>query len=230
LILDKHAALARVGRRYHAVVNPLWGDGLSEKSRDSGRVYRCRHEKPLLHAICRKIYPTKPKSSMNALEFSYQFAQVLEAMFAFALKLTRDEEDAKDLVQEAAYRAYANREKFQPGTNFKAWINTIMRNIFISDYRQKAVRSMEKTPLEDSLFRLESRAADGDASRDLQYRDLLSLLRRLDEHYRIPFIMFYQGYRYDEIARSVRLPMGTVKSRIFYARQRLKGLIKEYYQ
>ena len=145
-------------------------------------------------------------------------------MLAFALKLTRNEEAARDLVQDTALQAYKNRQKFKTGTNFKAWINTILRNTFINQYRKS--RSFGKdapcVSVEDNLYWLENQAGDADASANLRYGELRAVLDQLDDTFRTPFLMFYRGYSYEEIAAAIDLPMGTVKSRIFYARKKIR--------
>ncbi len=161
---------------------------------------------------------------MTTLEFSCQYEQVVDRMLAFALKLTRNEEAARDLVQDTALQAFKNRQKFEAGTNFKAWINTILRNTFINQYRKS--RSFGKdapcVSVEENLYWLENKAGGADAASDLHFNELRSVLDHLDETFRVPFLMFYRGFSYEEIAEKVQLPMGTVKSRIFYARKKIK--------
>lgn len=167
---------------------------------------------------------------MSTIEFSREFKNILKPLHAFALKLTRDEEAAKDLIQETAGRAFRHRDKFRPGTNFPAWMNTILRNTFINMYRKSKSRIQETSlSIQDNLYWLENRTAEGDAASPTNYSDLLELVEQLDETYRVPFLMFYRGYRYDEIAEFMDLPMGTVKSRIFYARKQLKNMVREHY-
>ncbi|MEZ5048321.1 MAG: sigma-70 family RNA polymerase sigma factor [Saprospiraceae bacterium] len=75
---------------------------------------------------------------MSTIEFKNQFDELTGSLNAFAYNLTKNQEDARDLYQETAYRAITNRDKFRPGTNFKAWLFTIMKNIFINNYRKKS--------------------------------------------------------------------------------------------
>ncbi|HMN89433.1 MAG TPA: RNA polymerase sigma factor [Saprospiraceae bacterium] len=168
---------------------------------------------------------------MSPIEFDAKLNQMSGLLNAFAYNLTKNVEDAKDLFQETAYRAITNRDKFLPGTNFKAWLFTIMKNIFINNYRKKTKANtiMDST---DNLFYLNSGGATisnrGDAN--ILMTELTGMVDKLDDSIRIPFLMHYQGYKYQEIADYLDLPLGTVKSRIFFARKELKDMISQYYQ
>jgi RNA polymerase sigma-70 factor (ECF subfamily) len=150
---------------------------------------------------------------------------------AFAYNLTQNAEDAKDLYQETAFRAIANRDKFLPDTNFKAWLFTIMKNIFINNYRKK-VKSNTIMDATENLFYLNSGSdsIDNRGDANVLMEELRGLIEKLDDTIRIPFLMHYEGYKYQEIADHFGLPLGTVKSRIFFARRELKAEIKKRYQ
>lgn len=168
---------------------------------------------------------------MSQLEFHDRFYQMESLLQAFAYNLTKNVEDAKDLFQETAYRALTNKEKFNPGTNFKAWLFTIMKNIFINNYRKKAKANtiMDST---DNLFYLNSgrnSIANGGES-NVMMQELTHMIERLDNSIRVPFLMHYKGYKYQEIAAELALPLGTVKSRIFFARKELKDQIRKNYK
>lgn len=167
---------------------------------------------------------------MSNLEFNTQFTQLSSLLQAFAYNLTKNQEDAKDLYQETAYRAMTNRDKFRPGTNFKAWSFTIMKNIFINNYRKKVKANtiMDST---DNMFYLNSGATaiDNGGDSNIMMKELTGMIDGLEESIRIPFLMHYQGFKYQEIADYFDLPLGTVKSRIFFARKELKELIRQRY-
>lgn len=167
---------------------------------------------------------------MSTLQFMQEFSSFQTKLFAFAIKLTRNKEDAKDLIQETAMRAYSNRDKFKPGTNFKGWVTTIMRNTFINNYRREKKRKTVNEPLDTFLFAIENTqtVSNGAYSR-LTMQELNGLFDEIGENYRVPFLMFFKGYHYDEIAEHMDIPMGTVKSRIFFARKKLKALINDLY-
>ena len=160
---------------------------------------------------------------MTALEFSREFDQVDSNLRRFALSLTRSAEDAKDLVQETVYRAYWNRERFTTGTNFKAWVMTIMRNAYVSSYRKASRRAVVGQADAPELENSPHHAVENSAASNLSLREIYAKLNELEPMYRLPFTMFYRGYRYDEIARHMELPIGTVKSRIFIARRKLRA-------
>lgn len=167
---------------------------------------------------------------MSTIEFTKKFTDLKSPLNAFAYNLTKNQEDAKDLYQETAFRAISNKEKFRPGTNFKAWSFTIMKNIFINNYRKK----MKKNTIidtTDNMFFINSGATmiDNDAGRNILMDELNGMIESLDESIKTPFIMHFTGYKYQEIADKLELPLGTVKSRIFFARKALKELIKKLY-
>ena len=160
---------------------------------------------------------------MSNLEFNTQFTHLTSMLQAFAYNLTKNNEDAKDLFQETAYRAMTNREKFRPGTNFKAWLFTIMKNIFINNYRKK-VKANTIMDATDNMYYINSgdTVVSNGGDTNIMLKELTGMIDHLEESIRIPFLMHYQGFKYQEIADHFDLPLGTVKSRIFFARQELK--------
>lgn len=167
---------------------------------------------------------------MSTTEFDNKFESLTPSLNAFAYNLTKNTEDAKDLYQETAFRAMTNRDKFKPGTNLKAWLFTIMKNIFINNYRKK----MKKNTIVDSTENLYyinsgSTMVDNDAGRNILIDELESMIDKLDESTKTPFMMHFTGYKYQEIADALELPLGTVKSRIFFARKALKDNIMSHY-
>ena len=167
---------------------------------------------------------------MSQLEFFSRFEQMTSLLNAFAYNLTKNVEDAKDLFQETAYRAMTNRDKFRPGTNFKAWTFTIMKNIFINNYRKK-VKSNTIIDSTDNLYYINSGSVEisNGAESKIMMKELTRMIESLEDGIRIPFLMHYQGFKYQEIADHLDLPLGTVKSRIFFARKELKSLIGNHY-
>jgi RNA polymerase sigma-70 factor (ECF subfamily) len=167
---------------------------------------------------------------MSTLEFSKKFDILTDSLNAFAYNLTKNIEDAKDLYQETAIRAIVNRDKFRPDTNFKAWTFTIMKNIFINNYRKK-MKTNTIIDSTDNLYFINSGSTviENDAHRNILMDELNKMVNSLEDNIRIPFVMHYEGYKYQEIADEFDLPLGTVKSRIFFARKALKAMIKESY-
>ena len=167
---------------------------------------------------------------MSQVEFHSRFHEISPLLQAFAYNLTKNNEDAKDLMQETAFRAMTNQDKFLAGTNLKAWLFTIMKNIFINNYRKK-MKSNTIMDSTDNLYYINSGSTiiSNAAESNITMQELTGMLDSLDESIRIPFLMHYQGYKYQEIADHLSLPLGTVKSRIFFARKELKDMIGRHY-
>lgn len=166
---------------------------------------------------------------MTTADFQKKYHNLHDLLFAFAMKLTRNKDKAKDLMQETACRAFQYRDRFRMGTNFKAWMTTIMRNTFINNYRKKKTRRKTEAPIEDFLFAIENKSIDNEAYSSIFVKEVYKMLNSLSDTYQVPFLMFFQGYQYMEIAEHLDIPIGTVKSRIFFARKKLKGMIREHY-
>jgi RNA polymerase sigma factor (sigma-70 family) len=164
---------------------------------------------------------------MSTVEFNQLLVHHSDFLKPFAVTLTRDQESAKDLFQETLYRALANKEKYGQGTNLKAWLFTIMRNIFINNYRRNARHTIvyEGATTDftgEKLSRSLSEFADG----GLMLKEINQALYHLPAIFRNPFILYFQGYKYHEIAEMLSEPLGTVKSRIHFARKLLKQKIQ----
>ena len=149
---------------------------------------------------------------------------------AFAYRLTQHTEEAADLYQETAFRAFKNLDKFKPGTNFKAWSMTIMKNIFINNYRKKVKQRVVFDNTEDDFYINSGKnISRNQASSEIMMKELTAIIEELDEGLKIPFLMHYRGFKYQEIADKFELPLGTIKSRIFFARKALQEkVIKRY--
>jgi RNA polymerase sigma factor (sigma-70 family) len=167
---------------------------------------------------------------MTAFEFTCEVQQLSSSLKPTALHLTRDQDEAKDLVQETLLKALTNRDKFKPGTNLKAWLFTIMRNSFINNYNKITRRSS----LPDSGELLLLSAADtrfiaqNDAPASFVMQDVRQAIRQLHKDFRRPFLMYFTGYKYLEIADKLQIPVGTVKNRIHMARKELKQMLPVY--
>ena len=170
------------------------------------------------------------KSPYTHDQFEHNFLGLSPILRSYAFNLTRDSVDASDLYQETAIRAFMYRDKFSPGTNLKAWLFTIMKNVFINDYRQKNKRHavLDATI---NLYYLNSGSLTNrnEGESNILNRELWHMIGSLGDHLRIPFLMHFKGYKYQEIADELGLALGTVKSRIFFARKALKQKIREMY-
>ncbi|HMO38847.1 MAG TPA: RNA polymerase sigma factor [Saprospiraceae bacterium] len=164
-------------------------------------------------------------------QVSDQLDRISNALRAFSLKLTGNNVDAEDLYQDTAVRIITNADKYNPGTNFKAWAVTIMRNIFINNYRKKVRRNMiiDQTP-NNYYLNSGDKSVDNDGETNVTFNELMALVDTLPEDFKKPFIMAYEGYKYEEIAEELGSPLGTIKSRIFFARKKLQKLYEESYR
>ena len=166
---------------------------------------------------------------MKSLSFRKDLVGVQDELLRFAYKLTTDREEANDLLQETSLKALDNEDKYMPDTNFKGWMYTIMRNIFINNYR-RAARSKTLIDTTDDLYHLNLPQNSGYDSPEVAYnvKEISSVINSFSEEYRVPFSMFVAGYKYEEIADKMNIPLGTVKSRIFFARKRLKNILNDF--
>lgn len=166
---------------------------------------------------------------MGTMEFNQLLVNNTEFLRPFAITLTRDNETAKDLLQETMYRALANKDKYNVGTNIKAWLYTIMRNIFINSYRRKAKQNtiFDKTANEFLLDHNQSAVANK-AETNLGLKDVQAAIHHLPQIFRNPFMLYFEGYKYHEIAEMLNEPLGTIKSRIHFARKLLKEQIARF--
>ena len=150
-------------------------------------------------------------------------------LMSFAYQLTSDREAAADLLQDTTLKALDNEEKFTADTNFKGWVMTIMRNIFINNYRRN-VRQATIVDTTDDLYHLNTsqESALETPEGSLSVKEITAVLNTFDDEFRIPFNMHVAGYKYSEIAEELDLPVGTVKSRIFFARKRLREQLADF--
>lgn len=150
-------------------------------------------------------------------------------LLSFALKLTLNRDEAQDLVQDTTLKALNNEEKFVDNTNFKGWMLTIMRNIFINNYR-KTARENTLVDNSDDLFHLNLPQDSGLDTPDGAFavNEITSIISQFPEDFRQPFSMHIAGYKYEEISEILSMPLGTVKSRIFFTRKRLREILKDY--
>lgn len=166
---------------------------------------------------------------MTAIEFNNNLISLEGSLERFALSLTANREEAKDLLQETYVKALTYRDKFEEFTNMKAWTYTIMKNTFINNYRKS---KRENTTLDNTkdLFLLNITKESPLMNPDSEYslKELTRAVNSLDDDFRVPFIMHTKGYKYKEIAEKLNLKIGTVKSRIFFTRKKLMESLPEY--
>ena len=150
-------------------------------------------------------------------------------LLSFAYQLTSDREAAADLLQDTTLKALDNEEKFTSDSNFKGWVFTIMRNIFINNYR-KGVRQATIVDTTDDLYHLNTsqESALETPEGSLSVKEITAVINTFVDEFRVPFNKQVAGYKYSEIAEELNLPVGTVKSRIFFARKRLREQLADY--
>lgn len=164
---------------------------------------------------------------MSTVEFNQMLVNNAEFLKPFAITLTRDSEAAKDLFQETLFRALSNKDKYSVGTNIKAWLYTIMRNIFINNYRRKVKQNtiFDSTP-NDFLINQTQSVVANNAESNLRLKDIQEAIHNLPQIFRNPFLLYFDGFKYHEIADMLSEPLGTIKSRIHFARKLLKTQIE----
>ena len=160
---------------------------------------------------------------MRTADFTQNLLGMQAELHRFAMKLTADNEEANDLLQETSLKALDNEDKYTPDTNFKGWMYTIMRNIFINNYR-KAVRDQTFVDQTENLYHLNLPQNSGFESTEGNYdlKEIRKIVNSLPKEYRVPFSMYVSGFKYREIAVKLALPIGTLKSRIIFSRQRFQ--------
>lgn len=166
---------------------------------------------------------------MNSNDFQNRLLSIQSNLLNFAYMRTSNRDDAYDLLQDTTLKVLDSESKFVENTNFKGWVFTIMRNIFINNYR-KIARSATVIDQTEDLYHLNLPQESGFETPEGSFaaKEITSAINSFSDDYRIPFNMHVQGYKYTEIAEKMNLPLGTIKSRIFFARQRLQEMLKDY--
>ena len=182
--------------------------------------------------VPKQHYSDKQKQEV----FDGEFMPHINSMYNFAYRLTFDEDDAKDLVQDTYLKAFRFIDSFQQGTNAKAWLFRILKNSFINDYRKKKKEPAKVDYQEVETF-YNSEDVDRQITPDLRVESLQNLmgdeisnaLNSLDVDFRTVIILCdLEGFKYDEMAKILDIPIGTVRSRLHRARNLLKEKLSEY--
>ncbi|MCM1111071.1 MAG: RNA polymerase sigma factor [Clostridium sp.] len=161
--------------------------------------------------------------------YKQKLLEIQTNLYNFAYSLTMDREDASDLLQDTTLKVLSNEDKYVAGTNFRSWAFTIMKNLFINNYRRER-RSNVVVDHSDDLYQLNVPVEHDDTAPDdtVAVKEIMAVINSYDPGYRIPMSMYLAGYKYQEIADRMHLPLGTVKSRIFFARRRLRDRFDDY--
>ena len=166
---------------------------------------------------------------MGNAKFQSNLMNLQANLLNFAYMLTSNRDDAYDLLQDTTLKALDNEDKYAENTNFKGWVFTIMRNIFINNYR-RAGRAATVVDTTENLYHLNLCQESGIETPEGAYgvNEISAAIDEIADEYRIPFVMHVQGYKYNEIAEHMNLPLGTVKSLIFFARKKLQSRFADY--
>lgn len=166
---------------------------------------------------------------MTALEFNHRIASLHDTLELFTRRFVKSQEESEDLIQETILKALTYRSKFKENTNLKGWLYTIMRNTFINNYR-KIQRS--KTTHDDTKDLYYLNVADNHTFNNpdgtFEYKDMENAVSEVKDDLRVPFKMHVEGYKYQEIADHLAIPIGTVKNRIFHARKEIQKKLVAY--
>lgn len=180
----------------------------------------------------RQHYNDKEKQDI----FNGEFMPHIRSMYNFGFRLTLDRDDAKDLVQDTYLKAYRFIESFQKGTNAKAWLFRILKNSFINDYRKKS-KEPSKVDYQEVEAYYNSDEVDRQITPDLRVESLKDMigdeisnaLNSLDVDFRTVIILSdLEEFKYEEMAKILDIPIGTVRSRLHRARNLLKEKLSEY--
>ncbi len=164
---------------------------------------------------------------MTALEFNHRIVGLQPTLKLYTRRFTIDKEESEDLLQDTIVKALSNKDKFTQNTNFKAWLYTIMKNTFINKYRREAKARTQLDNTKDFYYlNVADKHTFNSPDTKFEYGEILDMMKELKDIYLIPFKMYFQGFKYHEISDKMNIPLGTVKTRIFYARQYLKSRIE----
>ena len=166
---------------------------------------------------------------MTTYEFTNSLIGMKPNLQRFAMSLTSDRDDALDLVQDTYLKAITYKDKFADYTNLKAWVFTIMKNTFINNYRRGVKENTIIDGTQD-LYYINQPQDKGFISPEsnLAESEIEKAINSLEDEFKIPFRMHIDGFKYKEIADELGLKIGTVKSRIFFTRQKLMLMLKDY--
>ena len=166
---------------------------------------------------------------MITTEFDNTILELNDKLYVYALSLTMNKDDAKDLLQDTFLKAYSNKEKLKEDSNIKAWAYTIMRNTFINNYRRSRV-SNTVIDYSSNLYMLNNSNTDKSTCSETKYNtsEIIKEIDKLGQDQKSLFQQHLDGYKYKELAKEHNLPLGTVKSKIFLTRKKLAENLSDY--
>lgn len=166
---------------------------------------------------------------MATIDFNTLVYTASKSLKSPAFRFTRNTEDANDLIQETLLKALRNKHSFQKGTNIKAWLFIIMKNTFISKYHKLDKRNRLSDPISDHNELKSSNAMSyNEGASKVNMDEIYKAIDKLEMDMKEPFMMHFQGFKYEEIAEHLKKPMGTIKNRIHVARKFLMHELKDF--
>ncbi len=166
---------------------------------------------------------------MSQIDFKKNLLEIQDELLRYALKLTCNREEANDLLQETTLKALDNEARYSEDTNFKGWAYTIMYNIFINNYRKNAREQLIVDNTDQYYITNSVHDVEGDNTESsYDMKEIRRIVNSLESEYRAPFSLHILGYKYKEIAEKLNMPIGTVKSRIYFTRQKLQAELKDF--
>jgi RNA polymerase sigma factor (sigma-70 family) len=167
---------------------------------------------------------------MKHAEFEYRLVNEISHLKSFAKNFTQNTDDSNDLTQETLLKALRFWNLFEEGTNFEAWLYTIMRNAFVTSYQSKVRLRSKIMQVEDlSSIQLLLGSVPNSAESEIRTEEIKSALTGLEKDFYTPFTMYVEGYKYHEIAEALSVPIGTIKNRIHMARRLIKKILEHGY-
>jgi RNA polymerase sigma factor (sigma-70 family) len=151
---------------------------------------------------------------MELLDFQELVIMNADMLKPYALGLTRDLDKAKDLSQETLYKALAYKDNYKAGTNIKAWMYTIMRNIFINDYRRNRTKKMVLNEIQ-----YQQKWFENTPESNFRFKEIQEVIYNMPVIFKTSCILYMEGFKYHEIALALNQPLGTIKSRIHFAKK-----------
>jgi RNA polymerase sigma factor (sigma-70 family) len=164
----------------------------------------------------------------NSNDFRQMVYTASKSLRVSAMKFTHNSSDANDLIQDTLLKALSNSDKYRAGTNLKAWLYIIMKNTFISNYHKISKRENNIDLTENITMNNRLETSYNKGVSNICNKEIQIAIQELEDEFKIPFVMHFEGFKYKEIEIRLRIPMGTVKNRIHVARRKLMDKLKAY--
>lgn len=166
---------------------------------------------------------------MSSSEFELEVTSLRPLLSQLTRRFTRNRDEALDLLQDTLLKAFMHRHQFRAGTNLKGWLFTIMRNTFINGYRKNRHARTAFDTTKDLYFLNKADVHTFNKPEEsLEFKEVWRNVNGIKEDLLVPFKMHTTGYKYHEIADFLRIPVGTVKNRIFHARKEIQKKLAGY--